>query len=469
MKKKNTILIIVLLFSIILFFVLYTTFSNGLMFDRTIYIFKHIAYFLLMSSVLITVLFGAYLLIYPKYTDMAYNPVYLKLFTLLTFTIILVVLTNTRINYIKNYETPIVEDFIIYDNYSNRIYTGILRENEPNIEIINNDEYYLELNITEATSVVYPTYSYNNKTYNEVPFTINILSSIKISYNEDYKITNFEFRREWINSFEISDEIINQQYSRYLKVINHYNMYDNFVSERYYYENTSEELFEGFYDFSESDFGSVIIGSYLEDSHNVLITSDTTTLTGGESSFEIDMYLEYSYMLNAKVINYTYHRDGYENFIDEYGVILLNNDYVSYTNNAPYDYSGYQRNYTEVDNLMLMTEFKSNYSNTYPNLQYNHYLDEDSIYIIRSNDEAELDYYEITKLDFGYMTTKYKYINYTRGLDFDFDDYYNTYVFTIGVGSNTSLDYLDYTNMLLNYYSFNKLIYEYNPLYDFEI
>jgi len=134
---------------------------------------------------------------YKKYfLNKGVSLIYLNFITLAVLAVSLVLIANSRLEYIAEYEVPNYMNEILYDDYNNEIYRSILIGVKPTVEVIEKIPNKLVLHIEEVcicqqtSSRIEEQYSLNNLDY-FIDGTVDIFVDIEIIYDDNNSIISY--------------------------------------------------------------------------------------------------------------------------------------------------------------------------------------------------------------------------------------------------------------------------------------
>lgn len=183
MKRiKPTIGQIVLLFLWVLFFVLSRIMSTLPKYDHLVFVLKHLSYFTFYGLTLMLSVSVFYRILKREFSKRVFSYKYLNITTLLVLIFGLVLITKNRINYIEEFETPVLIDCVYYDGLGNMIFDS--RDSNsvcPSFEVISESDNRIELRSElEISGNVWLDYELRIET----PVTIYETIDLKMTYED---------------------------------------------------------------------------------------------------------------------------------------------------------------------------------------------------------------------------------------------------------------------------------------------
>lgn len=452
-KNKKLFVTIILIGSMGVFFALLVSLNALSIFNKFLFVTKQISYFLLVTSFFLLVLFWLYQLLYDGFYMKFSGDKVLKIFTLVIFILSISVISALKINDIRIYETPIVSNYYLYDQYANRIYNGMLSKTEPSITIIQNDPYHLVLEIREK-GTHYTLESENDSHRLYVPTDVTVDAYVQIEYDSNHEIIYYEI--QWENTQKTAYSYGNRVYhlSSMLKVENAFDS-DTFISTRSKAQfETAYAIPAGYYAFTPDMITTeVYTANRSNDQAWTIFYQDDEGTKQYQLVEENSFFYEKSYTINSSNISYTY-----QSRPDEVNALYYDADGPS-SKYATFVQVGDLYVFQRLFNYQIDDVGSRSYENSSNSARTKIY----SACTLPNYAENYTRYTTISAESYGYKSTTFYYnASYFSDKEIDLALHYSI------IGTTSVLNYLDYSHM--NYTDYvsetqtNRIIMEHNPL-----
>lgn len=467
-RIKPTIGQIVLLFLWVLFFVLTRILSTLPKYDQLVFVLKHLSYFTFYGLTLMISVSVFYRILKKEFSKRVFSYKYLNIMTLLVLIIGLVMITKERINYIEEFETPVLVDCVYYDDLGNMIFDAKDSNSVcPSFEVIFESDNLIELRSElEISGDMWLDYDLKI----EAPVTIYETIDLKMTYEDDLLKTYQQNISTTAIIYDVQTRY--ERHSNELYVENNY-LEDHFysVQKHAYQKQIFDALPEDVFTHSVFEEEEYLYNKY--DSIRVNNEGLEQIVISGSREFKVASQTTYNDEI--KIVNvspiyieksddlehYQYMIDAYpSDEINDYGSFIFKDDELLVTKENPRGSGPFETTYHKIGEYWLLEEHTS-YERDGINRIYKNTVD--YYKTVLSNELKGISnlynrtFLFVEETDFGVGIRFYEdeYSRVNRLQD-------STYIF---LGQRfIDMAYFDYYNLFNTYNEAYYLMYQQNPL-----